>query len=229
MKKGICYVVGAGENYGLDFEPEKEDFVIAADAGLRYLEEIGIAADLIVGDFDTLQYIPQRENVLELPAEKDDTDMEIAVKLALRFEEEKTKAQGNVSDRFFPEQVLLIGATRTRLDHTLANISMLSQFEAAGVPACILDAHNRLSVHGRGFCLSKKELLGKYISFVAFTKEVSGITLKGFCYPLDGYTLRKESSRCISNEACGEELSVEFGEGELLMVESADTVLYGAG
>ena len=75
MKKGICYVVGAGENYGLDFEPEKEDFVIAADAGLRYLEEIGIAADLIVGDFDTLQYIPQRENVLELPAEKDDTDV----------------------------------------------------------------------------------------------------------------------------------------------------------
>ena len=129
----------------------------------------------------------------------------------------------------FPEEVLLIGETGTRLDHTLANISMLSQFEAAGVPACILDAHNRLSVHGRGFCLSKKELLGKYISFVAFTKEVSGITLKGFCYPLDGYTLRKESSRCISNEACGEELSVEFGEGELLMVESADTVLYGAG
>ena len=81
MKKGICYVVGAGENYGLDFEPEKEDFVIAADAGLRYLEEIGIAADLIVGDFDTLQYIPQRENVLELPAEKDDTDMAIAIKI----------------------------------------------------------------------------------------------------------------------------------------------------
>ena len=37
MKKGICYVVGAGDNYGLGFEPEKEDFVIAADAGLRYL------------------------------------------------------------------------------------------------------------------------------------------------------------------------------------------------
>ena len=34
MKDKTCYVVGAGENYGLDFQPTKEDFVIAADAGL---------------------------------------------------------------------------------------------------------------------------------------------------------------------------------------------------
>ena len=70
MNKKICYIVGAGENYGLDFIPSKEDFVIAADAGLRYLEEKGIFANLTVGDFDTLQYIPQGENVLRLPPER---------------------------------------------------------------------------------------------------------------------------------------------------------------
>ena len=212
------------------------DHIIAVDAGVLAAEKLGLSVDYLVGDFDTLgeeklahwEKIPNI-SVKKYNPQKDDTDMEIAVKLALQFEEGKRKARGNLSSRFFPEQVLLIGATGTRLDHTLANISMLSQFETAGISACILDAHNRLSMHGRGFCLSKKELLGKYISFVAFTKEVSGITLKGFCYPLDGYTLRKESSRCISNEACGEELSVEFSEGELLMVESADTALYGAG
>ena len=84
MKKGICYVVGAGENYGLDFKPEKEDYVIAADAGLHYLEEKGTDPDLIVGDFDTLNYVPDKGNVLKLPAEKDDTDMFMAVKEGIK-------------------------------------------------------------------------------------------------------------------------------------------------
>ena len=38
MKKKICYVIGAGENYGLDFRPEPDDYVVAADGGLKYLE-----------------------------------------------------------------------------------------------------------------------------------------------------------------------------------------------
>ena len=124
MKKGICYVVGAGENYGLDFEPEKEDFVIAADAGLRYLEEIGIAADLIVGDFDTLQYIPQRENVLELPAEKDDTDMAIAIKEGIR-------AGYSVFHIYC--------GTGGRIDHTIANLQMLAYLSERGMQGFLFD------------------------------------------------------------------------------------------
>lgn len=54
MKKKICYVIGAGENYGLDFRPEPDDYVVAADGGLKYLEENNIEADLVIGDFDTL-------------------------------------------------------------------------------------------------------------------------------------------------------------------------------
>jgi len=34
MKQKICYVIGAGENYGLDFCPKPDDYVIAADGGL---------------------------------------------------------------------------------------------------------------------------------------------------------------------------------------------------
>ena len=64
MKDKICYVVGAGENYGLDFQPTKEDFVIAADAGLCYLDKQGIRADLVIGDFDTLKCIPKHSNTI---------------------------------------------------------------------------------------------------------------------------------------------------------------------
>ena len=58
MKAGICYIVGAGENYGLEIRPNEDDFVVAVDAGYRLLEEQGIGIDLVIGDFDTLQYIP---------------------------------------------------------------------------------------------------------------------------------------------------------------------------
>lgn len=58
MKNGICYVVGAGDCIGLEFQPLAEDLVIAADAGLEYLEQSGIAVDLIIGDFDTLENAP---------------------------------------------------------------------------------------------------------------------------------------------------------------------------
>ena len=53
MHNGICYVIGAGENHGLDFTPTAEDFVIAADAGLCYTEKADIRTDLVIGDFDT--------------------------------------------------------------------------------------------------------------------------------------------------------------------------------
>ena len=84
MKERICYVVGAGENFGLDFQPATGDLVIAADAGLRYLEEQGIRADLVIGDFDTLKYIPGHSNTIALNAEKDDTDTLAAVREGIR-------------------------------------------------------------------------------------------------------------------------------------------------
>ena len=42
---------GAGDWFEMDFRPAENDFVIAADAGLQYLEQVGILADLVIGDF----------------------------------------------------------------------------------------------------------------------------------------------------------------------------------
>ena len=59
----ICYIAGGGADYGFSFIPAPEDLVIAADAGFRYLERQKIAADYIIGDFDSLSYIPQIPNL----------------------------------------------------------------------------------------------------------------------------------------------------------------------
>ena len=69
MREPICYVIGAGELYPAGLEPKVGDWVIAADGGYRALRALGLQADLVVGDFASLGYTPQRPNVTQLPAE----------------------------------------------------------------------------------------------------------------------------------------------------------------
>ncbi|MCL2126517.1 MAG: hypothetical protein FWH33_11115 [Oscillospiraceae bacterium] len=85
MKNDICYIVAAGENFGLDFAPRHNDYVIGVDGGLRYLEQSHIKPDMIVGDFDSLQYNPTYPNVITLSKEKDCTDTYAAVQNGLRL------------------------------------------------------------------------------------------------------------------------------------------------
>ena len=69
-----CYIIGAGDFFGLREAPDDSDYVIAADAGFEYCTENCIIPDLVLGDFDSLGKAPKHPNVLQLPVEKDDTD-----------------------------------------------------------------------------------------------------------------------------------------------------------
>ena len=135
------------------FTAREFEHVIAVDAGVLVAERLGIAVDYLVGDFDTLgaEELARREHTAGLTVrkynpQKDDTDTEIAVNLALGMEKGREKAKPERKG-FFPEQVVLFGATGTRLDHTLANLFLLARFEEAGISACAVDANNRISVH----------------------------------------------------------------------------------
>lgn len=81
MEGPICYIVGAGTFYEEGFAPELGDFVIAADGGYQILLERGVTMDLVVGDFDSIGFRPDHPNVVDLPVEKDDTDMMAAIRL----------------------------------------------------------------------------------------------------------------------------------------------------
>ena len=78
-----CYIIGAGDFFGLREAPDDSDYVIAADAGFEYCTENCIIPDLVLGDFDSLGKVPKHPNVLQLPVEKDDTDTMFALKLGL--------------------------------------------------------------------------------------------------------------------------------------------------
>ena len=89
VKMNKCIIVGAGEFDIDNWSCEKDDYVIAADAGWMILEQLGIVPDLLIGDMDSLD-----ENGVEpkcsydckveiLPTHKDDTDMLAAIRKGL--------------------------------------------------------------------------------------------------------------------------------------------------
>ena len=191
------------------------DYVIAVDDGLSYAENLGIRPDLIVGDMDTHgtddieEYLRNGSRVIKLEPEKDDTDTERAVR-------EAVKLRGDMD---------ILCATGGRLDHLLASIHNLKIALDAGLNARIIDRSNIVFLKNKPFTVSRSECGKKYISFVTFSGEVTGIKLKGFKYPLDGYTLKPGSSRCISNELLDGYGTVEFDGGQdccLIVINSSD-------
>ena len=143
--------------------------------------------------------------------EKDETDTELAVMLALRL------GCGRLA---------ILGATGGRLDHELSNIHLLKLCLDAGADASIYDEQNRLYLLAEGKTFEKGNVYGKYVSFLPFTERVRGIRLTGFKYPLSGKDIAagREAGLCVSNELAAERAELAFDEGILICVESRDLV-----
>lgn len=202
----ICYIVGAGEDYGLDFVPGAEDYVIAADGGYDRLLRAGIVPQLVIGDFDSLGRIPQAEHVLTLPREKDVTDTWAAI--------EQGKARGY---RTF----WLYGCTGGRIEHTLANIQTLMALAEANMTGVLVDQHQLITAMGPGTRAFPPSARG-YVSVFAASDRCSGVWLRGLKYELSGGTLTNRFPLGVSNEFQGLPSSVTVGEGVAILVFDRD-------
>nr|MCR5430347.1 thiamine diphosphokinase [Eubacterium sp.] len=129
--KSRCVIVGS-MNVDSRIQDYLEDgFVIAADGGLLNLEKSNITPDLILGDFDSLGFEPEGENVIKYPVKKNDTDMMLAVKKAI--------------DLGYKE-IVIFGGCGGRLDHTLANINTMVYALEKGANISILDSQNDMYI-----------------------------------------------------------------------------------
>lgn len=229
MKNGICYVVGAGDCLGLEFQPTLEDLVIAADAGLRYLEQSGITADLIIGDFDTLENAPAGTNVITLSCEKDDTDMLAAVREGIKV--------GYT-------EFHLYGGTGGRIDHTIANLQVLAYLSENGWKGYLHCPQNSFvrpvdrelkkadyaeasgNAHGSESIitavtngeLSFSQVPSGYISVFSYSEKSEGVCLQGLKYPLADATLSHTFPIGTSNEFIGEKSRISVKNGTLMIV-----------
>ncbi len=202
--------------------------VIAADAGLEVCRRLGIAPTDILGDFDSLKdrnllriYADRGIPVRKYPSRKDMTDTELAVSYAADlWEESGGVKQGEEKE---DSGIWILGATGSRLDHTLANIGILAPLAEKGIPCRILDDHNELEML-KGPCerTYSRRPGTEFFSLLAFGGHANGIDLEGFSYPLAGADLSPQVSLGISNEIIAETGKLSLKEGYLLVVRARD-------
>lgn len=188
--------------------------MIAVDRGLEMLYELNIVPNHVVGDFDSvstsiLKFYQKNPQIVfhKYNPEKDNTDTDIALKLAIELNS---------------STITIMGALGKRMDHALANIHILKEALEIGIPCEILDSYNRIYLVKENTQLVKDKTYGKYISFLPLTTTVKGITLKGFQYPLNNASLSVGLSLGISNEIVEDMATIELKEGILIVIESRD-------
>ena len=218
--KDVIIVSGGNiqRDFALDFlkknKTEKVD-LIAADRGVEFFKGTDWQPEVAVGDFDSLSaegalYLQglRETEIMRLKPEKDDSDTQSAVNQMIR--------KG-------AKDILILGATGTRLDHVLANLGLLSMGKEQGVRIAIADQWNYITLAESGTILHREEQFGKYVSFFTVGGDVTGLTLKGFKYPLNGYHLTVEDSGLtVSNEISEETAEILYESGQLLMIMSRD-------
>ncbi len=201
---GICFIVGAGECYKLDFIKKDGDFVIAADGGCIRLEQCGIVPDLIIGDFDSAETVPSGDNVIRLNPVKDITDMNAAVKVGI--------------ERGYTE-FHLYGACGGRVDHTLANIQLVAYLAQNNFKAYIHDKDNVITA----ICdssISFDASYSGYVSVFSHTDKCIGVSIKGLKYTLENAELSNNFSLGVSNEFIGIKSKITVEKGTAIIIYS---------
>lgn len=188
--------------------------IIGVDKGVEFLYHHQIRPDYIVGDFDSLSHeiVEYYKNethvsVREYNPVKDASDTEIAVRLAITLG---------------CHEMVILGATGSRVDHLWANIQTLTIPFKAGVDAVIMDPMNKIRLIGGETHLKKGEAFGDYFSVFPLGETVYGFNIRGAKYPLHEHMLTPYDSLCVSNEIQDDEVVIDFSSGIVILMETRD-------
>ncbi|MDE5767678.1 MAG: thiamine diphosphokinase [Malacoplasma sp.] len=206
MKNKICYIIGAGKNYGLDFIKQDKDFIIAADGGLNHLKKIKIQPDLVIGDFDSAKKNPKDLNVIKLKVDKDDTDTFAAIAKGLDFGYQK---------------FVVYCGTGFRLDHTIANIQTLAFLANQNKQGYIVDK-NIIITAIKNNKIEFPKIKSGYVSVFSFSDKSEGVFIKGLKFELDNAILFNTLPKGVSNEFINKKSFISVDKGTLIIIYPRD-------
>lgn len=183
------------------------DLVVCADSGLRHAAPLGVTPTHVVGDFDSLapdwEALAAGAKISRFPADKDKTDLHLAVDLAV--------ADGATD-------LVIAGATGGRLDHLLGNVLLLPELTQGGLRATLIDGWNEAWIAAP---VSRFDAAaGQIVSLVPLSAVVTGVVVRGLRYELTDATLTWGSTLSISNEGVGRTAEVRHRAGTLLIVRA---------
>ncbi len=184
--------------------------VVAADSGYERATAAGFEVDLVVGDLDSLSEaaraeLDDRGTAFEAyPADKDATDLELALDAALRYA---------------PSAITVVGGRTGRFDHAIGQVLLLGHPKYSGVELdALLDDGVVHVVHGT------RELrgsVGETISLVPLHGDARGVTTAGLLYSLSDDRLAAGSTRGVSNEFVSDRATITVRDGVVIAVRAA--------
>ena len=196
-----CIIFCAAEFDKLAAPIGNEDYVLAADGGLRHLEKLNIVPNGIIGDFDSLGFVPEGAEVF--PVEKDDTDAMLAAKKGLEL--------GFRSFLFYG------GLDGPRLDHTVANFQTLQYLADRGAVGYLVGNSHMVTVLKEGTITFPARDEG-ILSVFCMGADAEGVTIQGAKYELKNGTLTAGFPLGVSNHFVGKDVSVSVKKGSLLLL-----------
>lgn len=206
-------IISSGEIYDYGFchdIVQSADRIICADGGSRHAINMRLMPDVIIGDMDSsaVQYIDYYRKkgveVIQYPRDKDKTDTHICVEFALAFSSE----------------IILLGATGSRIDHMIANISLLKLGMDRNIPISIMDNKNHIRMIKDSIVLEGNK--GDFFSLIPFSEKVEGISTKGARYELTDAEMELGDPYGVSNCFEAETVEISIRKGYLLVIKAED-------
>lgn len=210
---------------------KREDiYLLAVDRGLECLLRLEITPDEVIGDFDScsdearyaIGLEPKNKidnedelfkfdilpyHVRQLDVSKDQTDSEEAVRFALRY--------------YKKGDIILLGATGTRIDHVLGNISILGLGILSGYNIMLMDEHNKIQLVKEELVIEKDSQFGDFVSVIPYTDDTF-VTLEGFKFNVENRQMKRNLSLGVSNEIVDDEAKITVNKGIAIVIESRD-------
>ncbi len=188
-------------------QTQSDPVILCADGGVRYAQALGLIPDVVVADFDSSAGTPNCRELIRLTPEKDDTDTQHCVDVAME--------RGC-------RELTLACATGGRLDHLMANLLLCESVQERGGRLTILDKQNTVFLHEGGRMQFARADARKYISIIPLDRKLEGVTLRGMKYPLEDAVLQRDRIISVSNEAIDPVFSIEIGKGRALIIFAED-------
>lgn len=196
-----CVIFCAGEFDALSQPVGEKDIVIAADGGLTHVQRLALLPDVILGDFDSLGYVPEGAEVF--PVEKDDTDCMLAIKKGLEMG----------CDRF----VIYGGMDGARTDHTMANFQALLYLAERGCRGWLVGRRQIATVIRNERIEFPPYCIGP-LSVFCLGSDAKGVDIIGVHYTLENGTLTAGMPLGVSNKFIGKCARISVTDGALLLI-----------
>lgn len=196
---GKCLIFCAAEFDALAAPIGADDYLLAADGGLRHLQELNRRPHGILGDFDSLGYIPTGAEVF--PVEKDDTDAMLAARKGLELGYREFVFYGSLDGK--------------RLDHTIANFQTLQFLADHGATGYLIGRDYIVTVIGAETLEFPAQAEG-ILSLFCLGPDAEGVTLENLHYPLLNGTISSGFPLGVSNHFVGKPARITVKKGNLL-------------